>query len=141
MNFLSDEVVLHILSFCDAESLCLFSSANKLANCLANDGKLWEKLCIAKKFPWKRGNSPWKTWYFRMIKRVLVNCRWHYGEIRSVQLLMERNVKQKTIKLLVSRAMGFSQPERIVFDGEAKDDEMPVPKDVLSTGNLVCWVK
>ncbi|BAU80063.1 hypothetical protein A9K97_gp288 [Tokyovirus A1] len=56
MERLPNEIVLHILSFCEAKDVCSFSRTTKECLSLAEDERLWKQLCEKKKFP-KRKNA------------------------------------------------------------------------------------
>lgn len=101
MEHLPNELVLHILSFCEANDVCSFSRTTKEYLSLANDERLWKQLCWKRTFPKRKKCDSWREWFIRMSKRkpVVYTIEWEWGkdEIKR-EILAERD---NTIKELL----------------------------------------
>jgi len=87
---LPEEILLHVLGFCDLGSLCNMSALNHHLSQLSNTSALW-KACYFSK--WKQlshdeiNRSLRDEWKAIMIKRVLLEKNWRLG--RAVELESE----------------------------------------------------
>ncbi|AMQ10706.1 hypothetical protein [Brazilian marseillevirus] len=142
MKNLSNEVVLHILSFCGPKELCLFGETSQGFLPLTEDESLWKNLCQEKGYPEKTGNSSWRRWYAKLSRCHRVDCQWYYGSTQKAVLLISEDATQSQVKLALSQAFKYREPERIVINGcSLEDQEQTIPRNILERGLLVSWVK
>lgn len=142
METLSNEVVLHILSFCDVKELCAFAKTSSLSLLLAEDEKLWEQRCKLRGYPKKTVEMSWKKWYAKLSHSYLVNCQWYYGDMRSAHLYIGKGAKLSVIKKVLCKVFDYYRPEKVVINGCSNDDDdEEIPQNILETGLLVSWVR
>ncbi|AQM73360.1 F-box containing protein [Noumeavirus] len=81
MERLPNEIVLHVLSFCEARDVCSFSGTTKEYFLLAKDERLWRQLCEKRAFPKRKKCDSWREWFVRMTKRkpVAYTIEWKFS--------------------------------------------------------------
>ncbi|AQQ73993.1 hypothetical protein [Kurlavirus BKC-1] len=140
METLSNEMLYHIVSFCDDRELCALSLADRTFFSLCSEEKIWMRLCKKKNFPDKDELHSWKEWYKKLSSPFRVECRWYYGKCRDLIFKVNYGITFGQLRKKICKGVGYNWPENVAVGVDGKDEEV-IPVLHLSHGLFICWAK
>nr|WNL50252.1 F-box containing protein [Marseillevirus sp.] len=140
METLSNEMLYHIVSFCDDRELCALSLADRTFFSLCSEEKFWMELCKKKNFPDKDELYSWKEWYKKLSSPFLVECHWYYGKCRDLIFKVNYGITFGQLRKKICKGVGYNWPENVAVGVDGKDEEV-IPVLHLSHGLFICWAK
>ncbi|AEA07017.1 hypothetical protein LAU_0166 [Lausannevirus] len=140
METLSNEMLLHVLSFCGAKELCNLSLVDKTLLNLTHEESFWKTLCQQEKFPEKEEKYSWREWYQKMSSPFRVECHWYYGAFQYPVFEINYGTTFGQLCECLCKEVGYDQPKNVTIGVDGGYDDI-IPEKALSKGLFICWVR
>lgn len=141
MEILSNEMLCHIVSFCDDRELCALSLVDRTFFSLCSEEKIWMELCKKKNFPNNDKSHSWREWYKKLSSPFRVECHWYYGTCQYPIFDLNYGATFGQLRKKVCEEVGYHNPESVAVGAANGKDEEVIPVLHLSHGLFVCWVQ